>query len=48
MIYQVDHQKEIVNIHDIQEEHRYIAMMDLEELSPVIRSLALMKLLFNV
>ena len=32
MIYQVDHQKEIVNIHDIQEEHRYIAMMDLEEL----------------
>lgn len=32
MIYQVDHQKEIVNIHDIQEEHRYIAMMDLKEL----------------
>lgn len=32
MIYQVDHQKEIVNIHDIQEEHHYIAMMDLEEL----------------
>lgn len=32
MIYQVDHQKEIVNIHDIQEKHRYIAMMDLEEL----------------
>lgn len=32
MIYQVDHQKEIVNIHDIQEEHCYIAMLDLEEL----------------
>ena len=32
MIYQVDHHKVQVNIQDIQENHRYIGMMSLDEL----------------
>lgn len=43
MIYQIDRQKEVVNIEDIQEQHRYIAMMDLEGLKSCYQKLGIEK-----
>ncbi|UTY39218.1 hypothetical protein NMU03_16995 [Allocoprobacillus halotolerans] len=43
MIYQVDHQKTKVNIENIQEHHRYIAMMDLEQLKSCYEQLGIEK-----
>lgn len=43
MIYQIDHQKEVVSLEDIQEQHRYIAMMNLEELKSCYQKLGIEK-----
>ena len=41
MIYQVDHHKVQVNIQDIQENHRYIGMMSLDELKSCYKQLCI-------
>ena len=41
MIYQVDHHKVQVNIQDIQENHRYIGMMSLDELKSCYQQLGI-------
>lgn len=41
MIYQVDHHKVQVNIQDIQENHRYIGMMNLDELKSCYQQLCI-------